>query len=92
MDNPLPETKDETIQRLQRRLQALELMYSQLHDNFSSRVKEETRKSISSYKKHMTKRERHIELLERKLNAISKACKLYNNVGIVGEYGDAEIS
>lgn len=39
MDKPLPETKDETIQRLQKKLQAMELNYHDLLDNFDVRVK-----------------------------------------------------
>lgn len=84
MDN-YPETKDAIIHRLQKRLQAVELTYNHLHENFSSCVREEVRKSVSNYKRHMTEREKYIKLLEKKLNAINKACKIYNNVGIVEE-------
>ncbi len=34
-----PETKDEIIQRLQKKLQAIEISYHDLLDNFDNRVK-----------------------------------------------------
>lgn len=61
MDNPLPETKDDIIHRLQKRLQAVELSYHDLLENFDVRVKLACKSEINKAKK-----------LENQLKAIQK--------------------
>lgn len=61
MDNPLPETKDDIIHRLQKRLQAVEMSYHDLLENFDVRVKLACKSEINKAKK-----------LENQLKAIQK--------------------
>ena len=51
MDNPLPETKDETIHRLQKKLQAAESNYLDLLGDFDARVRLACRDEIRKTKK-----------------------------------------
>lgn len=48
---PLPETKDEIIQRLQKRVQAVESNYHDLIENFQERVKIACRDEVRKNKK-----------------------------------------
>jgi hypothetical protein len=61
MDNNPPETKDDIIHRLQKRLQAVELSYHDLLENFDVRVKLACKSEINKAKK-----------LENQLKAIQK--------------------
>lgn len=51
----LPETKDQTIHRLQKRLQAIETNYHDLLDNFDKRVTLSCRAEILKVRKLETK-------------------------------------